>query len=197
MNNVLYFRVAKTASSSILNGWSARIDKTKVKLENTIIIKHLNYPENLEIIERNKDSFWFSSIRHPYYRAISSYKYGLLHRGWFNKNLKFEEFLEIPFPVNYGKNKYHDDHMSTHCCSMSFYLKDYIKDIKFFVRVENLQEDLDKLSDLLDINRVVLDKKWYETKYDKSEIPLLLTQEIKDKIYKKYEEDFDNFKYLK
>jgi len=186
--NALYIRTTKTASSYLVE---TLLDKNR-NIALTDCRKYLTGPENKKTLNTYKNTFWFTSVRNPYLRAISCYKYGQTRKNWFDPKLTFEEYLEIDFTT------VRDDYVATHNAPISFYLRTVLKEIKYFIRVEDLHNSIQQLCKIIGISNFTPPSKIvYETKYDKTEIPSLLTKDAKELVYKRYEEDFDNFKYLK
>ena len=148
----------------------------------------LSNNENQNIL--NKNNFFFTSVRHPYRRSISSYEYGLKEK-WFEK-ISFLDFLDIDFT----KGNF-SERVESHCMPLSFYLKDVFNKINFTIKVENIQEDMNKLCSIFHVDFVNMSEIIYETPYDKNKIKNILSEDVKNLIYKRYYDDFNMFKYHK
>lgn len=91
---------------------------------------------------KNVEGFFsFAFVRNPWARALSLYKYGL-GRGFFNKSVTFEEFLR-EFPHPQWLDRYHDKKQI-----------EYVRNVNFVGKVENLQEDFNTVSQVLSIKPV-------------------------------------------
>lgn len=184
--NSLYIRTTKTASSAIFVLFVSKLSFISMT-NNDYFLSNI---ENQNILNKFTNRFTFTSIRHPYTRSISSYEYGLKEK-WFDK-ISFSDFLNIDFTKgNFNEN------IESHCMPLSFYLKDVFNKINFTIKVENIQEDMNKLCNIFSVDFVNMSKIIYETPYDKNKIKNLLSEDVKNLIYKRYYNDFDMFKYTK
>lgn len=184
-NNLLYLRTAKTASSFIAH-WCgiSGIPCTY----NQLLVDH---PFNLNYIK--KANFIFTSVRNPYRRAYSCYKYFQQDPRWtkdFGK-FTFSEFLDLDFAL------IRNIHLRTHIQPISYYLKPLMNKIDYIIKIENLEEHM------LDLFKRFESKvAWvtphikYETMYDKAELRKVYEDEnIREKVKEAYRDDFIKFNY--
>jgi len=206
--NYTYFRFPKSANSSIISTlYFAETQKIINTLENIQIIKdyyfkqlnHLNQNQ-IEIYKNSNFKFLFS--RNPYKRIISTFlekvanhkksKQKLLVTNFLglkpNEEITFDQFLF--FLESGGINT------NGHWASQTEILPISKEYIDFFGKIENLNDDLNfVLKEIFKRSIPIKNILEHSTILEKRFI------NIEDKnlkrVYKLYEEDFDNFKYKK
>lgn len=188
-NKAIYFRITKTASSSIL------INLRKYdKLE--------KIPDE-EYGKKYEDYFKFTFVRNPFDRLASAYRHLILrhsvgtiykNKGIY-KNMPFDEFVKILENIPLKHLDIHFKPQYTFLEKIGDFQR--IKPPKnniFIGRFENLQEDYNKVCEIIGLPKEILpcenstgDKTDYSI-YDK---------EITKKVIRIYEKDFDLFGYSK
>jgi hypothetical protein len=168
----------------------------KVNDNNYLTLQHLTLNEMIkyDFIKKIDGQFIFTIIRNPYDRVISLYK------NWFNTYNTLDLFLEELEKLDLDNYQYKGiitENKDFNYLNMTTNLKD----IKYFVlpqyyyisNNENYKvniikyEEIEKLNDILDLN----------LKFKKNEEKCILTENQKNKIYKIYKIDFDNFDFIK
>ena len=132
-------------------------------------------------IKRAKEIFgdlgWtFCTVRNPYNRFTSMYSH-LIRCNWMPQNTSIEKYT------------YELADYETFAKPMSKWFTD--GDIDYIIRFENLRKDFQTVADKLEISNTLPHINQGRIKNHKT----LLTDEIKDFVYKKYEEDFERFGY--
>lgn len=182
---VFYIRTAKTASSTV-NDWLGS-DYSRNVTNNT---RYLSHGYNKAKIEEalNKNYFIFTTVRHPFTRAISCWRQAI-RTSWLHKNSTFDDYLD------WNYRQINNIHAETHNMPISEYLEPYLNNINLVVKYENFQEKLVQMQQLFEMpvrqfghyNPIEIEVNYTE----------LLTKERKDKIYRLYKKDFDTFNYTK
>ena len=146
--------------------------------------QHFPWP-NEKLNEKYKDYFTFISVRNPYLRIVSlwnHWKYGSTSEKILIKNLNFERFVIRVF--NQDKNISNSKFFLYTCF-------DWFKEYNAYVRLENLQEDLNKLNlhkmpfNVIKQNINPITDKWQE----------IHTNITKELTLKRAEHDFEVFGY--
>lgn len=199
--NPLLITTSKCATSLIRYHFFTSISYT----QNT---DWLTSKKNLENFRKNKKSFKFSVVRNPYDRAFSCWKHGTTTSfpfdykpGFLSKkgshflppSLEFEDFLKLNLYTDLDLSL----HAITHCIPISEYLNNFIKTINFFIKVENLESDINFVSEKIGYdkkfnNQIIMHNSSYT---DEEKNFLLSDQKILNLINVKYKKDFINFNY--
>jgi len=187
---IFYIRTAKTASSTV-NDWLGSNYSRNVT-NNTRYLDH-EYNKNKIEDAINKNYFIFTTVRHPYTRAISCWRQAI-RTSWLHKNSTFDDYLDWNY--QFGKVSISNNiHAITHNMPISEYLAPYLHKINLVVKYENFQEKLVQMQQLFEMPvRRFGHFNPTEIKVNYAE---LLTQERKDKIYHQYKADFEAFNYSK
>jgi hypothetical protein len=203
----IYFRIPKAANSNIILTLHAA---TKT---NFIYMKSLgtdnlkkSYTRPAEVsankLKEINNYFKFSVVRNPYTRVLSAYLDKIVRNRQQKVNVtsflkcRFSDFISLEKFIYYlecGGVK--DD---VHWALQSEIIFIPIKYIDFIGRVENLEEDM------AFITKKIFGKEFplqnfqnHHRTNSKSKIDRLLTDHLREKIYKIYENDFKLFKYSK
>ena len=185
-NKLLHVRTAKTASSNIQN-W-CELNKI-VSTDNMTWLS--NYKNQLKL-NNPEFNILFTSVRNPYRRAYSQYRYLKNDANWRKRcdPKSFKDFLKFDF------TELSHEHLQTHNTPVAYYLDKYLNKITHFIKVEKLYEDLQIICDLYNL---ILPQKQaivYETHYHKPEMDKEFeNKEIRDLCYEKYKDDFLTFNY--
>ena len=182
---VFYIRTAKTASSTV-NDWLGA-DYSNNVTNNTRYLDH-GYNKNKIEDAIQKNYFIFTTVRHPYTKAVSCWRQAI-RTAWIPKNSTFDDYL------NWNYREIDNVHAETHNMPISEYLAPYLNKINLVVKYENFQEKLVQMQQLFDMpvrrfghfNPIEIEVNYAE----------LLTQERKDKIYNQHKADFEAFNYSK
>ena len=188
-NKLLHVRTAKTASSA-LQVW---VNLNQEFIKSTDNTKWLHTPNNEQKIKDKQFNVFITSVRNPYRRAYSQYRYLIRDNNWkkYCRPKSFEEFLEIDF------TKIKNQHLSTHMTPVSYYLGESLNDkTVHYLKAERLYEDIGILCEIYDLkppeeNRIVYETHYYKPDMDKE----FENKEIRDLCYEKYYDDFYNFDY--
>ena len=152
------------------------------------------YP-SINMIQSRKYASYshFTVVRHPYERFKSFYSDLFLGATKIRDNIPSfysDNNIELkPTPVNEVIDmicSFSDDESDEHFASQSSFA---YKDPIMFLKMETLAEEWISMCDELDIAHRPLPV------YNKSNSGVLLTEDQKDKLYKRYQEDFERFKY--
>lgn len=185
---LLYVRTAKTASSAVTDWCRAR------NIMTTNNQKWILNPENQKILTSR--SVYFTTVRNPYRRAFSQYKYW--KRGGWRPIIKTDTFLDF---LNYDMEKNLSDrypHEKSHMTPVYYYLKDILHQIKYIFKVEELDKELPKLIEEFGLSKHAKLPIVYETHYYKPQMDeAYKSKEIRDLVYERYKDDFINFNYDK
>lgn len=185
-NNILYIRTSKTASSSTAR-W-CRLNQIKVT-DNLI---WLSDPKNKSTLEDKSFNVLITTVRNPYRRAYSQYKYFIKDKRWNEifKPKSFKEFLEYDF------KKISNKHCATHMTPVAYYLGPYLNKIDHFIKAERLYEDIQIICDLYDLKVTKDQNIFYETHYHKPDMDKEFEDKtIRDLCYNKFKDDFFAFNY--
>lgn len=196
----LFIRTSKCATSVISILLEPKIEETR----NYFFLDH---EVNRRILRENRHLFKFSIVRDPYNRAFSCWKYatttcsggnakmdtGFIDNYLLPPTLDFVDFLSFNLEEKFNLCS----HSSTHIMPITDYLGAFVKNIDYFMRVENIQNDLLKIADMVGFNYKTEDCTIvYPTPYEKEEkVKLLSDRKIIDLINQKYKNDFITFKY--
>jgi len=185
-NKLLHVRTAKTASSAVQE-W-CNLNKI-LSTDNQTWLS--NYKNQLKL---NNDEFniLFTSVRNPYRRAYSQYKYLIKDNNWkkYCNPKSFKEFLEFDF------KKIENQHLASHMLPVAYYLGPYLNKITHIIKVERLFEDIQIISDLYGLQLPIDQRIVYETHYHKPDMDKEFEDKsIRDLCYKKYKDDFFAFNY--
>ena len=197
-HKILYLVNPKVASRSLIN--SMVWDKNSQGFEAEI------YKENLNDLAKNfnffKDYYIFSLIRHPLDRVISCYKDKILDpkpddEKWIikprlndglNKNITFDEFIEFLISEK-GSDKLADRHWISQSVIFNLYGPQYYPK-KIWI-LNQLNETMKFLFQKINRKHVPI------VHFNKTiSIEINITNDIKKKIKKRYEEDFELYKEL-
>ena len=187
---VLFVRPAKVAGSYIHKFLKEHIEFTDNK-------EYIFNEPNVSILKKHRKSFQFTVVRNPYLRAVSCWQFAMhaavideIKQWWLPKTTSFEDFLDMDFDA------ISDPWFRCHIIPIAEYLTPkVIKRLDRVVRVENLYASLLDIMAYSDIKCHLPDVVWYDTGYDKSVLELLTKSDIRDKVYRKYEIDFNTFEY--
>lgn len=195
---ILHVRTSKTASTA-LQRWVGINEEFIKATDNT---KWLNHPNNQNKLQDKQFSIFITSVRNPYRRAYSQYKYLKQDTTWClylkrinNKLDTFKDFLEIDFT----KLDHDHIHLATHMTSVSYYLGESLNNKTIhYLKAETLYKDIDMLCELYNLNLPKQRNIIYETHYYKPEMnEQFKNEEIRELCYNKYKDDFINFNYDK
>jgi hypothetical protein len=188
---ILHVRTSKTASTA-LQTWVGINQEFIKSTDNT---KWLNQPNNQNKLQDKQFNIYITSVRNPYRRAYSQYKYLIRDNNWkkYCTPQSFKEFLEIDF------TKINHQHLSTHMTPISYYLgKSLNGKTVHYLKAERLYEDIGILCKTYDLKPPKEKKIIYETHYYKPEMnEQFKNKEIRELCYNKYKDDFINFNYNK
>ncbi len=206
--NYTYFRFPKCANSTIISTlYFAETQKIINTLENIQIIKdyyfkqlnHLNQNQ-IEIYKKKNFKFLFS--RNPYKRIISTFLEKVAHPKKSKQKFLVSKFLglkhneEITFDQFLFFLESGGINTNGHWASQTEILPISKKNIDFFGKIENLNNDLNFVlkeifKRFFPINNILEHSTILENRFFNIEDKNL------KRVYKLYEEDFDNFKYTK
>ena len=188
---VVFASVAKSGSSSVKTSMFGEFSKDRSIHYHISDFSHKRIPKN------KRSYFSFSYVRNPYDRVLSCYN---------NKfNMKEEsDFLYSNYLFGYLKNEdsFEDfvnkiSKIPNFLCDRHFKTQYSIihskgAEMNHIGRLENIQEDYEEIRKRYDFNELPMLNK---TKDPKGEF--FLSEELRDKIFKKYEIDFREFGYKK
>jgi hypothetical protein len=159
------------------------------KTGGTSVKKVLNVRTDHDVFDKNKsNTFSFAFVRNPYKRFLSAYFF-LLNGGLGASELRDKEkYLGDDTDIDsFIKNKLHNSLSQIHLKPQHEFIPN---GVDYLGKVETMQEDFDKICQLIGFEPIKLP---YENKTSKYEYEL--TQEQKDIIYEVYKEDFIRFGY--
>jgi len=192
---VVFLKNPKTASSSIEDALS-RMKKSKI-----LVGVGIHGHDSASVVRSRStksydNSFVLVSARNPYSRLLSAYQYLVENKQdkpihqWVFQCKTFKEFcLKIPDKINFLNGKCRFYHRQTNWISLNG-----TKSYDFLIRYESLQSDWDKFTRNFTNEAIKLStirksthEKW-KSIYDK---------DMRDIVYRIYENDFDLLKYSK
>jgi hypothetical protein len=206
--NFLYFRIPKAANSTVISTLVVWMNKT-VNIKN---------PKQIEVLKRSlvkegkihlceydeiiKNYYKFSIVRNPYNRLLSAYFNKIMtcrpQKIWVTTFLqyRFYDFVSLDNFIDYlefGGGIKNDIHWAPQTEIISI----PIDKIDFIGRVENLQQDMQFITEkIFGVKLALRNSPLYKTnsisKYNE-----LLTNNLKKRIYKIYEKDFQLLGYPK
>jgi len=141
-----------------------------------------------------KNSINFTFVRNPYSRLVSSYVFLMpkkVFREKFNlkKGASFEEYLRVVL-----RTKDRDSNIHFARLSYQHQMKRFPQHFHFVGKIENFQEDFNKLCKLLKIPSMKIKHK-NKTSHDHWQ--KYYTSRTKNNVYRKYKKDFEFFGYNK
>ena len=195
----VFHGIPKNASTSVKNilyeaNWGKPFDGNKQWVHKGNEKGGSIYP-SIDMVRSSKyDSYThFTVVRNPYDRFISFYNDLFLGTTKIRNNIPpfytDNKILLEPIPINAAIdviNQFTDDEADEHFASQSSFV--YKDDIPY-LKMESLQEEWVSMCDHLNIAHRPLPV------YNKSNNVVLLTDDQKSKIYNRYKEDFERFKY--
>jgi len=195
----VFHGIPKNASTSIKNilyeaNWGKPFDGNKQWIHKGNEKGGSIYPSINMVRSSKYDSYThFTVVRNPYDRFISFYNDLFLGTTKIRNNIPpfytDNKILLEPIPINAAIdiiNQFTDDEADEHFASQSSFV--YKDDIPY-LKMESLQEEWVSMCDHLDIAHKALPV------YNKSNNVVLLTDDQKSRIYNRYKEDFERFKY--
>lgn len=190
----IYIHVLKTGGTSIVNEFYPEYwNRQNIKLDPHFLGGGVNHnPEDYDLYqEKYKDYFVFSSVRNPWDRFVSGWKYcnNL-------SNVSFNELLNsLPqFNSSFGyRHKNNHDYSHVTKTQSQFIYKDNQLIPQLLIRYENLQEDFDKLCDIIGKPKSIL--KHYKKSKRESYKEYFKEQKHLDTFEKYFKEDIINFNY--
>ncbi len=201
----VYLRNPKTGSSTIVD-IIRQIDPDVI----TIHGDRQNIQHDVLIYTRNKikDYYHFTSIRDPYARILSTYKDKILNANELKykyyiepyyglyRNISFKDFCEWLNSV-YGSDIFADKHWRSQYLNIyNFNIPfGYNLNYNYICKLENLHEDLHKIFIELNVDTEYTIKHINNTSDQYEDV--IIDNTFKDMIYKRYEKDFEIFKYAK
>lgn len=159
------------------------------KTGGTSIKKVLGIKTGHSVFDKTKsDKFSFTFVRNPYNRFLSAYFYlkegGLGHQDKLDK----EKYIGDSDLDDFIKNKLRNSINQQHFRPQS----DYIPNgVDFIGKIENMQEDFDRLCEIIGVNKIELPCENKTSDYSRYH----LTEEQKEIVYDVYKHDFDKFGY--
>ena len=195
----IFHGIPKNASTSVKNilyeaNWGKPFEGNKQWVHKGNEKGGSIYP-SIDMVRSNKyDSYThFTVVRHPYDRFISFYNDLFLGATKIRNNIPpfytDNKILLEPIPINAAIeviNQYTDDEADEHFASQSSFV--YKENIPY-LKMESLEEEWVSMCDHLNIAHKALPV------YNKSNNVVLLTDDQKSRIYNRYKEDFERFKY--
>ncbi len=206
----VYLRNPKTGSSTIVD-IIRQIDPDVI----TVQVNHINIQHDIliDMEHQIKDYYYFTSVRDPYARTLSTYKDMVLNvneRKYNPKydiekhdietyyglhgNINFEDFCEWLNSV-YGSDIFSNRHWISQYLHIYNYNIPFDYNLNYICRLENLHEDLHTIFIELNVDTEYVAKHLNKTS-DKYE-DVIINDKHKDMIYKRYKKDFEIFKYAK
>jgi hypothetical protein len=169
-NKIIFIHIPKTGGESITKMfWNEKLNLKKGK-HKTIF----DYEKEVDI----RNYFCFCFVRHPYERIQSYYRYLTKQFPKRIKNIKFKDWV---FDMIGEPKELFNTQIS--------FINDKVKIFKF----EKFNESLEIISTKTNMK---IDCKIHMNKSD-TRVPAELDEEIKEKIYLVYKEDFCKFRYEK
>ena len=195
----VFHGIPKNASTSVKNilyeaNWGKPFDGNKQWVHKGNEKGGSIYP-SINMVRSSKYNSYthFTVVRNPYDRFISFYNDLFLGTTKIRNNIPpfytDNKILLEPIPINAAIdviNQFTDDEADEHFASQSSFV--YKDDIPY-LKMESLQEEWVSMCDHLDIAHKALPV------YNKSNNVVLLTDDQKSRIYNRYKEDFERFKY--
>lgn len=146
-------------------------------------LQHLTLSEFKKYFQiKIEEYFCFSVIRNPWSRAVSSFVHEKKHHASKIKNCSFLEFL---------KNPQHVD-PSHSLLQHEFLFEGEKKLFDFLIKFENLQEDFNKVCQILNIPKKILPK---ENSGNKKHYKEYYNSESFDIVSEKFSKDIETFNY--
>jgi hypothetical protein len=211
----IYFRIPKAANSSVIttlhfasNGKSIESNLESIKKLNHKKVNQLKNsyirPTDIPLNKLNtiiKDYFKFSVVRNPYHRLLSVYLDKINKSNFLKKNVTsflqcdFSDFVSLENFISYLE--YGGVNDNAHWARQTEIIFIPIEELDFIGRVENLKEDMRFIT-----------KKIFGTEFNLysfrphrtdaiSKQNKLMTDNLKERIYKIYEKDFQLLRYSK
>ena len=161
----IIFKSYKTASTSIENFFSSLFKKKKMnpneyiagkhKMKNGVMItKHISPNELFKLMPEVKDYYKICPIRNPFTQIISCYLHNYNHIPNEEQLTKYITSCTYT-PSTFKKIKKHFQHLRTY---YSYTLYNGQKCIDFFIKLENLREDVLTVLNLFNIQDFNIDK---------------------------------------
>ena len=204
----LFISIPKCASKTILNLYKLGKNRDNDKKDKIHPIIYENH-QTLKILENKynlKDKFIFTFVRNPYDRIISWYNY---HRNSkkekenkIYKKYSLNEWIDIGCPTHWivqNKTNWKEENKTP---LLQYNFIEGNTNINFIGRIENFEEDNKKIMKIFNeiYNKENIDIK-LEYNFIKDNSTKRkdnnLTDESKDKIYRMFKKDFDEFNYEK
>ena len=187
-----YWAVPKSANTTVKLCLNNPTQEKNVSLQSIYtkqkwVHKEKNIPQ-ISVNEALTNNFLnFSVVRHPYDRLLSLYKDFGLRRPWKNifngKKVSLDQFID-KVCVEWKDNNFVEN---KHAYSQAYYLTN-----------DNNKILVEKIIDIKNLNYFFHSKNIKIGIFNKTpEICVTLTNSQKDIIFRRYEEDFDFFKYQK
>ena len=206
--NFLYFRIPKAANSSVISTLGVMINKTvNIKTQEEIGVLKRSYIKEgkIHLCEYDKiiKNYWkFSIVRNPYNRLLSAYFDKIMRcrpqKIWVTSFLqyRFSDFVSLDNFIDYleyGGGIKNDIHWAPQ--TEIIYIP--IDKIDFIGRVENLEQDMQFITrKIFGVKLALRNSPLYKTN-SISKYNGLLTNDVKKRIYKIYEKDFQLLGYPK
>lgn len=144
----IFIHIPKTAGTSIINAFGKTWDDHQDVL--FLLGGNTNSDMDWETYEKKyKDYLIFSVIRNPWDRFISGWKYCHSTK---NKSLN-DVLINLP---KFNENRHDFDHLTRTQCEVIYKKNKLIPN--YLLKFENLQSDFNKLCDIVNKPRVILDK---------------------------------------
>lgn len=210
-NDVIFIHIPRTGGTYIESqlcknynvniNWPQVNDKNlfglkKINDNHYLTLQHLTLNEMIKYNYFEDNKYIFTIIRHPYDRIVS------LFNNWFSRFNSIEDFLNRLEKLNINEYKY--EGIKTKRNNFNFRnMTDDLNDIKYFVLPQyyyiknsledsNIKVNIVKYNEMETLNKILnLNIKFKNNKSGE------INQNIKDKIYKLYKVDFDNFNFTR
>ncbi len=160
------------------------------KTGGTSVKKALNVRTTHKVFDRkNSNCFSFAFVRNPYQRFLSAYFF-LINGGLGSKQtIEKEKYIGNSDIDEFIKTKLINSLEQEHLTPQHHFIPD---GVDYLGKVETMQEDFNKICEIIGIEPIELPHENTTPKYD-----FQLTEEQKDVIYEIYKEDFIRFGYEK